>query len=110
MKILRNSFRSGYRYWFYCPGCKHAHSYTVGCNIPDQNWTFEQQTVSFSPSLRVYTTHPVTKAETTLCHLFIKNGKIEFCGDCEHELKGQHVNLPEFPKDYGVPEPWELVV
>ena len=29
------------------------------------------------------------------CHSIITDGKIQFCGDCEHELKGQTVDLPD---------------
>lgn len=28
------------------------------------------------------------------CHSFVTDGKIQFLGDCTHELKGQTVDLP----------------
>lgn len=109
MKIVRDQYCSGHRYWFFCPGCRHAHSYTVGCGIAGQNWSFDSASVSFSPSLRVYVTDPETKQDITLCHLFVRNGKIEFCGDCKHNLSGQTVDLPGFPDGYELPEPHEVV-
>ena len=109
MKLVRDDFRGGQRYFFFCPGCQHAHSYTVNSGIQGQNWSFDAATLSFTPSLLIYTKHPETKQRQTLCHLFIKNGKIEFCGDCEHKLSGQTVDLPDFPDDYGLPEPYEVV-
>lgn len=33
----------------------------------------------------------------TLCHYFIRSGKIEFCGDSPHKLSGQTVDLPDWP-------------
>lgn len=32
------------------------------------------------------------------CHSFVRDGKIQFLGDCSHELKGQTVDLPEYPE------------
>jgi hypothetical protein len=31
------------------------------------------------------------------CHSFVTDGKWQFLGDCEHELKGQTVEIPEWP-------------
>lgn len=57
---------------------------------------------TFSPSLRVY--HPKHTnergeevPERTLCHLFLRDGVLEFCGDSPHKLAGQHVQLPDWP-------------
>jgi hypothetical protein len=30
------------------------------------------------------------------CHSFVREGKIEYLGDCEHYLQGQTVELPEW--------------
>lgn len=35
----------------------------------------------------------------TVCHSHVKNGKIQFLGDCTHELKGQTVDLPDWNKE-----------
>lgn len=61
-------------------------------------------------TLRCYYTHPETRAEVTTCHLHIKNGKIEFCGDCPHDRNGQTVDLPDFPEGYSLPEPNEVIL
>jgi hypothetical protein len=29
------------------------------------------------------------------CHLFVRNGKIEYCGDCTHDLAGRTVDMIE---------------
>lgn len=32
---------------------------------------------------------------SNICHSFMRNGYIEFCNDCTHELAGQVVEMPE---------------
>ena len=110
MKLIRDEFRGGHRYWFYCPGCRGAHAYTVGCAAVKANWSFDPATLSFTPSLRCYTSDPETgRGDVTRCHLHVTNGRIEFCGDCPHDHNGKTVDLPEFPESYGLPEPYEVV-
>jgi len=95
---------TGYLHW--CPGCESAHHIWVG-NASGPNWSFDGNVdaPTFNPSVRVFT--PAYKdedceiPETTECHYFIRAGKIEFCGDSAHDLRGQTVPLPEFPENYG---------
>ena len=92
-------------YLFYCPGCKYSHTYEV------PRWSFNEDfnNPTFSPSLLVFYTHPETNQRVTCCHLFLKEGKLEFCGDCPHELKGQTVDMVEFPPNYSLPPSYEPV-
>ena len=101
--------------WF-CPGCKRRHGVTV---IPDGNgvcWEFNgsTETPTLSPSILVfphqrfidqdlpYGTEPgqllrdENRMMTPRCHSFMREGKIEFLGDCEHELAGQTVDMIEW--------------
>lgn len=80
------------QYWFYCPGCKSHHAFTTkspGFNSP---WTFDGnlEAPTFSPSLLCNGDYPESR-----CHSFVRNGKIEFLGDCFYELKNQTVDLPD---------------
>lgn len=34
-----------------------------------------------------------------VCHSFIKDGKIQFLGDCTHALANQTVDLPDWEQD-----------
>jgi hypothetical protein len=80
MKIKKNG--DVWHYW--CPGCDCAH----GINSTWQfNGDVEKPTIS--PSILA------TGAGT--CHCFIKDGKIQFLDDCTHALKGQTVDVPEWP-------------
>lgn len=101
--------------YVYCPGCKCCHGFPIAGpsydrtrtrldRIPAWDWNGNLEKPTFSPSLRCYYTHPQTKQEVTTCHLILTDGMIHFCADCQHELKGKVVPLPEIPADYGLPE------
>lgn len=75
-------------YEFYCPGCKTEHVVNSAWGFNDD---FDKPT--FTPSIlvnrdRINPTAPV-------CHSFVKEGRIQFLGDCTHELAGKTVDLPE---------------
>lgn len=75
-------------YWHWCPGCNEFHVInTVERNRWGALWTFDGNTESptFSPSINL----------VGRCHYFIRNGRIEFCGDSNHSLAGQTVPLPD---------------
>lgn len=82
------------KYFFWCPGCKELHWFAV--RKPDDReqfpvWSFNKDpdNPTFSPSL--------LRTGPGRCHLFLKNGKLEFLNDCMHDLKGQTVPLPDLP-------------
>lgn len=84
-------------YLFYCPGCKTAHAVGASWQF---NGDFKKPT--FSPSVLVH--YPNQPKTFYCCHSFIKDGMIQFLGDCTHDLAGQTVaigELPEWSKDYG---------
>lgn len=83
-------------YAFICPGCKDAHQVKVPF------WSFNESLdkPTISPSLLVH--------GKTHCHSFIKDGTIQFLGDCEHELKNQMVEIPDWDASKTVYPPyWE---
>lgn len=86
-------------YVFWCPGCDQPHPYRVHpdpyrANMPMWSFNGDMDRPTFSPSLLV---HP--SPGQPRCHLFVKNGTIEFCGDCDHALAGKTVPMIEIPKD-----------
>jgi hypothetical protein len=79
---------------FFCPGCRNEHPFTVKTNIPGRpvwEWNGDLVHGTFAPSLLCNSQHPPSR-----CHSFVRNGRIEFLGDCHHELKGQTVDVPEW--------------
>jgi len=94
----------GVQHYFYCPGCKCGHAFTIGGGR-GWSWNGDREKPDVNPSVRVFDpgcNEPGwERPEKTLCHLFIRNGMIEFLNDCDHELRGQAVPVADWPENYG---------
>lgn len=77
-------------WWFWCPGCEQAHAYTV----PRWTRTGTDDEPTFTPSLLC----GYGPNDPRRCHLYLRDGVLDFLGDCTHDLKGQKVPLPEPPE------------
>lgn len=77
-------------YLFYCPGCKCDHCFTVRSDGGHPSWTYDGDHLrpTFQPSLL----YPDRR-----CHLFVRDGQIEFLSDCSHELAGKTVPMVDYP-------------
>lgn len=96
MKLITTNHKDGSKsYSFTCPGCRRHHAIRVG-NAEGPSWTFDGNLdkPTFSPSIlnRVLLTGG---GHRDRCHFFIRDGRIEFCGESEHKLAGQTVDLPD---------------
>lgn len=62
-------------------------------NVGPGGWTFngDLNSPTLSPSVR--TRYGEALAYT--CHFFLRDGRIEYCGDSTHRLAGQTMDLPE---------------
>jgi len=83
----------------WCPACKEPHDFAV--DQPFNNgakWSFDGDVdrPTFSPSMNVRT-GPMPDGHLDVCHYFLKEGRIQFLGDCTHDMKGQTVDLPDLP-------------
>jgi hypothetical protein len=95
---------------FKCPGCGDHH--TINTDRWQWNGSLDKPTIQ--PSLLVRSGHyaPSWKQGDAcwcgkdygfscyLCHSFIKDGRIQFLGDCTHPLAGQTVDLPDIAEDF----------
>lgn len=82
-------------YVVFCPACKHGHLFnTVSDKRPVWNFDGNLEYPTFSPSMLVFETQS-DGSHRTICHSFVRNGRIEFLGDCAHEMRGQTVDLPD---------------
>jgi hypothetical protein len=92
---------------FWCPGCNGAHQVRVGGSGWGFNGDYDRPT--FTPSVLVRGTRRLTdgevqriidgekiKPEPLVCHSFVRDGQIQFLGDCTHALANQTVPLPAF--------------
>lgn len=85
--------------YFHCPGCGMLHPYRVKGDAQGPMWSWNNNVVepTFTPSLLVNASDPASR-----CHLFLTDGKIQFLGDCFHDLKNQTVDMVDIPE----PEIW----
>lgn len=81
-------------YQFYCPGCHMLHYF---CVDPDatKTWRFDQdeERPTFKPSLLTRFNFGSRDGEKR-CHLYVRDGRIEYQDDCSHDLAGETVELP----------------
>lgn len=75
--------------WYYCPGCKRLH----GVPAERWNWNGDTEKPTLSPSVRHFIPEGEHGPSRTTCHYFVREGRIEYCGDCEHELSGKNVDM-----------------
>ena len=78
---------------FNCPGCGEYHVAQITGPPGAPIWVFNGDYVlpTLSPSLLVRSHYAAGAPK--VCHLFIRDGQIEFLGDCTHTLAGQTVPL-----------------
>lgn len=79
-------------YMIFCPACNCGHIFYT--KHDKNHWTFDNgdlKNPTFNPSMLV---NANKTGDQKRCHSFVRNGKIQFLNDCEHELKGQTVDLP----------------
>lgn len=79
---------------FFCPGCKFGHFFQVEKGpeykgAPIWEWNGDMDKPTFSPSLGVNMT------TESRCHLFVRDGKIEYLSDCHHALAGQTIEMED---------------
>lgn len=86
-KLKVRKTKTGKIYLFWCNGCEQTHSFDVREDGGQPTWEFngDMDKPTFRPSLNY-----------GRCHLFVRNGFIEYCGDCYHKFCGLDVPLEEF--------------
>ena len=105
-KIVRDGDGLFYGIRLDCPGCEPgAHVLPVSW-LPEgettesphvagkPHWAFDGnfERPTLSPSIL---SRGTDGDEPRVCHSFVRDGRIEFLGDCTHALAGQKVDLPE---------------
>lgn len=91
-KIKRYEYDGNVSYVFRCPGCKKLHIFVTKSKdgqCPTWQFNGNEDVPTFSPSLLN------TDNKSERCHLFVRDGKIEYLSDCTHHLAGQTVEMEE---------------
>lgn len=95
---------------FWCPGCAQMHVVRVPPHAFAWDFNGDYDRPTFMPSVLVTGVERMTDAEHARamagekieprplrCHSFVRDGRIEFLGDCTHALAGRTVDLPPPP-------------
>lgn len=84
---------------FWCIGCDGAHTVNIGSEL-SPNWHFngDIEKPTLSPSVLVR--YNGADADTleglpSVCHSFVRDGKIQYLGDSTHKLANTEIELPE---------------
>lgn len=88
-------------YW--CPGCGREHTINLDLDLKAQGvptWTLTgpDDTFTLHPSVNYVVRRRPEDPPRHVCHHWVRDGRIEFLGDCTHALKGQTVDVPAWPK------------
>lgn len=90
-------------YMIRCPACQWHEFPKVG--KLGASWTFNGnlERPTFQPSMNYRfnpsdSKHYSPNIKSSQCHFIVTNGRIAFCGDCTHHLKGQTLELEPWPE------------
>ena len=84
---------SGRNLYFWCLGCNDIHGVEVG-QPNGWAWNHDEEKPTISPSLM--TKYPVGGR---VCHLFVRDGNVEWLNDSHHHLAGQTLPLPDVDEE-----------
>lgn len=86
---------------FVCPGCGGYHEMGVRKvgDAPVWSWNGDTEHPTLSPSVLFANDHPTKGPGAERCHSFVREGRIQFLGDCTHSLAGQTVDLLQLEGD-----------
>ena len=91
--IVRTATDGSVIWW--CPGCNLPHRVTTQPPGPVWTWNGDRQFPTFTPSVLVTWDNP--EPPHHVCHSFVKEGQMQFLGDCTHHLANQTVPIPDWP-------------
>lgn len=98
---IKKTLTDGDYILYWCAGCGRPHHVPV----IRWNWNGSLEKPTLSPSVRHFIPRQEPYPgkvieEKTTCHYFIREGRIEYCGDCDHALAGQTLPMEEIPTEW----------
>lgn len=83
---------------FFCLGCDMPHTVQTGEGKgPRWGYNGNAEAPTFTPSVLVqYDWSDGPK----VCHSFVTDGRIQYLGDCTHQLAGQTIDLPNWEESW----------
>lgn len=85
--------KDGTYHMFWCVGCDCGHAF----DIKEGGWTLtmDGDSPTVSPSLLTN-----RGDDDSRCHLFIRDGQLQYLNDCAHDLSGQTVPMVDFHEQW----------
>lgn len=86
MEVLGRVMGDEHLLLFWCPGCGYGH------HLDTRRWTWngDMNKPTASPSLLV---NKEELGDSPRCHFFIREGRLQYLGDCTHKLAGQTIEM-----------------
>ncbi|MHB1266438.1 MAG: DUF6527 family protein [Acidithiobacillus ferriphilus] len=86
---------------FMCPGCNSSHTISIAYDEvfpkrPLWGWNKSDTSPTFTPSINSRV-GPFPDGSFRICHSFVKDGHIQYLGDCTHAMAGKTAEIPDFP-------------
>lgn len=81
--------------WYRCPGCDdHLHGWH---SVPIDGsrgwkWNGSKDSPTITPSVKTWMRYGDEPSDR-ICHHFVRDGKIEYCGDSTHSLAGKTIEM-----------------
>lgn len=92
LKLVTTQNGKPYMYVFWCPGCNCSHGFKTKettDNLHHQwKWNGDMEKPTVTPSIGTFMDLPNQR-----CHLFMKNGQLQFLSDSFHFLAGQTIDM-----------------
>ena len=91
------------RLQFECPACDSIHEVVVSPEgqISPWGWNYSLTSPTLTPSVKVTYREWISEESFRehVCHSFVTDGRIHYCTDSTHKMRGQIVGLPFITED-----------
>lgn len=114
LRTFSHSGHSTVGLYYYCHGCGDNHHIPIKQSAPGPKgvttlWQFNEMLSKPTLTPSVLTDENWGDGDKVKCHHFIKDGIIEYCHDCPHDLKGKRVPIDFYWDPSNTPaEPTQL--
>jgi hypothetical protein len=78
------------QFHYFCKGCNEIHAFSLKSEEGNHTFNMDLNNPTVNPSLLQN-----FGGQSKICHSYIRNGEIQYLGDCQHELAGKTIQLPE---------------
>jgi len=91
--LMTTEFDGGTKLIFWCPGCRCCHGVDIRTDGKRPSWTWngDKNNPTIAPSVLVF--NVIKGKRRTVCHLFVREGQIQYLTDCQHKYNGKTIPM-----------------